>query len=885
MNAEGSVASSRAHRRQVDADNPWPGLEAFSEADEEFFHGRRAEATALVRMVLRKRLTVLFGASGLGKTSLLQAGLFPRLRRERVLPISIRFDFSAESPGLAAQIKRAINHEVRAAQAEAPAASDNETLWEYFHRRGVDFWSPRNRLLLPLLVFDQFEEIFTLGYANVATAADCATMLNELADLVEGHPPTALKVQLDEAPGQARSFVFGRHHYKVLLSLREDFLPELEEIKGRIPSIALNRMRLRRMDGEAALRAVDQAPNLISSDVAKKVVRFVAAAEPISPLAELEVEPALLSVVCRELNRKRGKRRITADLIEGSQEEILAGFYERSLGDLEPDVQAFVEDGLLTVSGYRDSVALENAQTEFGVTGEAINQLVDRRLLRVEDRAGLKRVELTHDCLTKVITTSRDRRRLREANLRKRRLDSFFSRILTTWLKESSLSDEEKARELFTVGSLLSDLSDAQLWGVSRILLTNKDYLSLRQDPDSQSQMEKEFTSLLMSPQLTDDQLTDLLEEILSSVDLIPDEGRKVDWLDTFAYWISKALGGKSAHVLNPRSQLVLREKAHAFDTACGKLSRQLAETHAEKKEYPAAIVYAEKCTWVFQRAGDFEIVVEACRYASELCSTKGVDDVYRYLGNVEFMRLRAHSLMMLASLGKGTKESAEYKDRANQALQDLTRHFPDKRIKGLLWPAVDDWKEIERHLRSRSETAIKPPKAKAESVFRKPFSVRVVSSLEDCVGAIHIVHFFLNRGGMVEWIHHAQFKKEHFASEETLFTVLIGGPKTRGISQVADEFRKGNEEEYHLMYSGLVKEPFILRAKGKSKSCFMLGGSDKIQTLVAAYRFTTEMAPELGQFQVRAPDPEETSRDGQDPAEITCLAKGEDGAGNPEEC
>ena len=47
-----------------------------------------------------KNLTVLFGQSGLGKSSLLQAGLFPRLRAERYLPVAIRLDHAATAPPL-----------------------------------------------------------------------------------------------------------------------------------------------------------------------------------------------------------------------------------------------------------------------------------------------------------------------------------------------------------------------------------------------------------------------------------------------------------------------------------------------------------------------------------------------------------------------------------------------------------------------------------------------------------------------------------------------------------------------------------------------------------------------------------------------------------------
>ena len=52
----------------------------FTEALRGYFHGRDEEADELLRRVQRKDLTVLFGQSGLGKSSLLQAGLFPKVR-------------------------------------------------------------------------------------------------------------------------------------------------------------------------------------------------------------------------------------------------------------------------------------------------------------------------------------------------------------------------------------------------------------------------------------------------------------------------------------------------------------------------------------------------------------------------------------------------------------------------------------------------------------------------------------------------------------------------------------------------------------------------------------------------------------------------------------
>src|SRR6201988_1390426 len=104
---------------QLDNDNPWPGLESFEEDAHAFFFGRDHEIKLLRDRVLDSSVTVLFGRSGLGKTSLLQAGLFPLLRERDFLPIYIRFELK---PG-AAPLTQQLHHAVRASiQADVPDA-------------------------------------------------------------------------------------------------------------------------------------------------------------------------------------------------------------------------------------------------------------------------------------------------------------------------------------------------------------------------------------------------------------------------------------------------------------------------------------------------------------------------------------------------------------------------------------------------------------------------------------------------------------------------------------------------------------------------------------------------------------------------------------------
>ena len=104
MNAEPRDAASPA----VDERHPWLGLDSFSEDTRAFFYGRDDEVAELARRVQRKLLTVLFGQSGLGKTSIMRAGLVPRLRGHGYCPIYVRIAYSADAPEPGEQIKQVI---------------------------------------------------------------------------------------------------------------------------------------------------------------------------------------------------------------------------------------------------------------------------------------------------------------------------------------------------------------------------------------------------------------------------------------------------------------------------------------------------------------------------------------------------------------------------------------------------------------------------------------------------------------------------------------------------------------------------------------------------------------------------------------------------------
>jgi tetratricopeptide (TPR) repeat protein len=408
-------------RLAVDAEHPWLGLASFSEETRGYFYGREEEVAELCRRVQRKQLTILFGQSGLGKTSILRAGIVPRLRPEGYCPVYVRIDYSPESPVPTEQIKQAIFRATQAAGAwtQPGTAVSGESLWEFLHHRDDVLRDASGKALIPLLIFDQFEELFTLAQSDDFGRQRAAQFIEDLSDLVENRAPKALEAKMDQDESAVDGFDFTRSDYRILIALREDYLAHLEGLKGSMPSISQNRMRLARMTGAQALSAVVKpGGRLVSEEVAGSIVRFVAGG---AELVNAEVEPALLSLICRELNNARIAQRrseISADLLAGSRDTILTEFYERALADQPAGVRQFVEDNLLTESGHRESLAEERVQKGLAAAGappDALATLVNRRLLRIEERLDVRRVELTHDVLTGVVKGSRDLRLEREA--------------------------------------------------------------------------------------------------------------------------------------------------------------------------------------------------------------------------------------------------------------------------------------------------------------------------------------------------------------------------------------------------------------------------------------------------------------------------------------
>jgi WD40 repeat protein len=139
-------------------ENPYKGLRAFGETDAADFHGRDALVGELVRALADHRLVAVVGPSGIGKSSVVKAGLVPALRTG-ALPGSEEWLVTDMFPG-------SYPYDQLAAALLRVAVERPEGLVEELARDELGIRRVVNRTLPAegelLLVVDQFEELFTL---------------------------------------------------------------------------------------------------------------------------------------------------------------------------------------------------------------------------------------------------------------------------------------------------------------------------------------------------------------------------------------------------------------------------------------------------------------------------------------------------------------------------------------------------------------------------------------------------------------------------------------------------------------------------------------------------------------------------------------------------
>ena len=324
----------------TDLRSRYPGLRPFDSEEQDYFFGRDEEIEAVCRLLDLDNLTILHGPSGMGKSSLINAGILPALSKIRNWDIpyhvvTIRFtnydpelarlrrEKEGEQGPEADLIKDPIDRFITACLGE-----DNK--WEeIIPMPKPSLWLTAKKMLVDLAVrplrivfiLDQFEELFTYPEARVQ---EFAQQLGELyqqilpesvrkgierKQIIEADRNTGEMRLPDPKEAQLMARIEEPLDAKILVSMRSDKLHYLERLKAFLPEMLLNSYELRSFDIDQAKKAIVQpaslpgegfvSPNFtIREEILDEIIGFL------EDKITRRIDPSQLQIVCQHIEKR-----------------------------------------------------------------------------------------------------------------------------------------------------------------------------------------------------------------------------------------------------------------------------------------------------------------------------------------------------------------------------------------------------------------------------------------------------------------------------------------------------------------------------------------------------------------------------------------------------
>jgi WD40 repeat protein len=382
--------------------NPYVGPRPFKIGEK--LYGRDQEVMSLLDFLIAERIILFYSPSGAGKTSLIHAELIPKLIKEdfRVLPVmKVSLEPSKESDTILSDnryiFSLLLSLEEGLPKKDRPSIS---TLAKMSLTKYMDGLSgTEDELYSTLLIFDQFEEIFTLNPTDIEKKKDFFIQLGSMLQ---------------------------NPNLWAIFALREEYIASLDPYRRYIPTRLSNSFRLELLNEKAALQAMQEPARATGlhfpNDAAHKMVEDLSRVWVQHPdgskSAEIGIfiEPVQLQVSCLQLWERLPSniQEITKkDIIDlGDVDRALGRFYDEKVAQIAKEkdikeryIREWFQDQLITKEGIRRDV-LQGKEKSQGLDNSIIRSLVDTHLVRAERRRGFTWFELSHDRLIEPIRTS-----------------------------------------------------------------------------------------------------------------------------------------------------------------------------------------------------------------------------------------------------------------------------------------------------------------------------------------------------------------------------------------------------------------------------------------------------------------------------------------------
>lgn len=206
--------------------SPYKGLQPYTENDRAYFFGRERDQEIITANLYASPLTVLYGESGVGKSSVLMAGVAPRMHETPRLALVVYRDW--QDAGFLLALKKEVLRATRESTGKEIDVDAKLPFDDFLQKCEAAFGGSI------FFILDQFEEYFL--YHPVAANG------------------SSRKENFDAT--LARAINREDIDANFLLSMRDDGLSKLDRFQGRIPNLLNNLLRLEHLDLESAESAV-----------------------------------------------------------------------------------------------------------------------------------------------------------------------------------------------------------------------------------------------------------------------------------------------------------------------------------------------------------------------------------------------------------------------------------------------------------------------------------------------------------------------------------------------------------------------------------------------------------------------------------------------------
>ncbi len=374
--------------------SPWKFLSSYQEGDT--IYGRDREINLLYDSIYNNTHTIIYGKTGVGKTSLLQAGLFPLVRKAQFFPVIIRLgqyegnwvEYTI-SEILASADDAEKKPKLYPEEVSEPLRQDEPALWSFINRTG--FKDSEGKEYIPLLIFDQFEEVVrTPGMQSKAI-----DFLKELYLLVDDSI---------EVPAQYLPY----SNFRILISLREDYLCYFDDIVEtyHFNEFKDNRTRIKSFSPEQIKQIIlftmgDKLAKGTQDEVCSQIIEKIQI-ENDRDFGQ-EIHSGVFSLVCSTVYELPNKEGYIDSNSVAMVDEWIYKQYNKISREVGSDAVLYIEKKLISVEGYRNAVSLSELLSSNKISKKQVDLLVKKHILQYVTIHQTECVEFVHDIYVKII--------------------------------------------------------------------------------------------------------------------------------------------------------------------------------------------------------------------------------------------------------------------------------------------------------------------------------------------------------------------------------------------------------------------------------------------------------------------------------------------------